>query len=243
MSRPLILVGSRGEIRQLAIIAEMNQIEILGILDHHYYGNKVSIGDIPIIGDERWLLDSTNTQAQSWLQECVFFPANYHDGSQAFNGLDLGALRIERIDILERSGAEVINLIHPETKLHALTSKYGNGFKIGRGNMIDDSCVIAVDHVEIGDYCTISIDVKIGHQTKLGRNVIVGPSVFLRHCDIGNNAYMGIYSRISGMYDKKGIIKIGENSTVWASSEVKNHVPDHSIYTNTDRIFKKRSSI
>ena len=110
--------------RQIAVLAELNDIEVLGIIDHHYYGNTDTIGGIPVIGDERWLLDSDNQQAQQWLNECDFFPANWSTGSQQlYNGANLDLLRLQRIDILDQSKARVINLIHPGAFVHS-DSKY-----------------------------------------------------------------------------------------------------------------------
>ena len=39
IKRPLIFVGSRNKQALLHIAAELNGYEILGILDHHYYGD------------------------------------------------------------------------------------------------------------------------------------------------------------------------------------------------------------
>ena len=143
MKRPLIFVGSRQMMRSLATIAELNQIEVVGILDHHYWNNTESIGGIPVIGDERWLLDNSNSQAQKWLAQCDFFAANWWTGSQHLNdpGPDLGLLRMQRIAVLEKSQANVINLIHPNARVpvNRPQSKYSN-YKLGRGILIDDDC-------------------------------------------------------------------------------------------------------
>ena len=77
MSKPLILVGSRQKLTRVAHVAELNGIEILGILDHHYYGQLDNICGIPLIGDERWLLDSDHSVAAEWRQNCDFFVANW----------------------------------------------------------------------------------------------------------------------------------------------------------------------
>jgi len=85
MNRPIIFVGSRQGMAQLAVVADLSGMQILGILDHHYYGNTDTIADIPVIGDERWLLDPENAQAKSWIEECDFFPANYHKDQWCIN--------------------------------------------------------------------------------------------------------------------------------------------------------------
>lgn len=240
MNRPLIFIGSRQKLVRLAVVAEANNIEIKGILDHHYYGNTESMWGIPIIGDERWLLDSTNEQANQWLQDCDFFVANWPNGAQALPGqLDLSDLRLERISILEKSGASVVNLIHPNS-IRGLESRYNN-IKLGKGIFIDDDCWIdATDSVSIGNYSVISTGCKLTHYAKLGTNVLLAPEVYLYNCEVADNCYFGMHSRINLQKNKNlDIVTIGKNSTVWTGSEVNKNIPDNSIFTDQQRIFKK----
>jgi acetyltransferase-like isoleucine patch superfamily enzyme len=241
MSKPLILIGSRQKLVRLAVVAELNSIEIKGILDHHYYGNTNSIWNIPVIGDERWLLDHNNQQANQWREECDFFVANWSKGSQTFgNDLDLSALRLSRIDLVEQANVSVINLIHPNS-IQNLTSKYAD-IKLGKGIFIDDDCwVDATDSVEIGDYSVISTGCKLTHHAKLGKNVMLAPEVYLYNCEIADNSYFGMYSRINLQKNKNiDIVTVGKNSTIWAGAEVDKHVPSNSIFTDSQRIFKKQ---
>lgn len=241
MLKPLIFVGSRHDIVRLAVVAELNGFEIAGILDHHYYGNTESMSGIPIIGDERWLLDSANEQSNQWLQNCNFFAANWTSGSQPGpEELDLSELRLERISILEKSGASVINLIHPGS-IQGLESKYNN-IKLGKGIFVDDDCwVDATDSVEIGDYSIVSTGCRITHHTTLGKNVVLAPEVYLCNCEIADNSCFGMYSRINIQKSKDiDTVTVGKNSTIWTGAEVNKHVPSDSIFTDTQRIFKKR---
>lgn len=240
MSRPLIFVGSRQCMMALANIAELNGIEIAGILDHHYWGNTESIGNIPIIGDERWLLDKDNIQAQTWLLEYDFFVANYWNGQQSKN-LNIQKLRQDRINILEQSQARVINLIHPSVNIYKLTSKYQN-VQLGKGIEIHDDCWISLDHTKIGDYCSIQNNSRVGHDAILGKNVIVSPDAWMFDCEIGNDSFIGMSSMIDIIEVSRRenhLIRIGNNSSVWANSRIIRDVPGDSIYTNTNRILKK----
>jgi len=242
-SRPLIFVGSRQKLVRLAVVADLNGIEIKGILDHHYYSNTDQICQVPVIGDERWLLDETNSLAQEWKRDCDFFIANWNDGSQGLDGLDLGELRKQRIEIVEQSGVNVINLIHPDSKIRDIDSKYAD-IKLGRGIFIDDDCwVDGTDHVEIGDYNVISTGCTVTHDVKLGKNVMVAPEVFLYGCTVGDNSYFGMFSKINyHKYRSISSIDIGTNCTVWTGAEVNRSIPDNSIYTDNERIFKKIKS-
>ena len=238
MARPLIFVGSRQQMRQVALVAELNGIEILGIIDHHYYGNQDTLGGIPVIGDERWLLDSSNTQAQQWLQDCDFFPANWWDGRQQLgDGLDLELLRLQRIDILEKSNASVINLIHPGAFVH-YDSKYAD-LKLGKGILIDNLCAVSIDSVEIGDYCVISIGSKVAHHVTLGKNILLAGENYIHNADVGDNVYFGMYSRITQQHHGERI-SIGNFCTVWASAEVSKSMPDNKMYTSNGRVLKKQ---
>jgi carbonic anhydrase/acetyltransferase-like protein (isoleucine patch superfamily) len=243
MSRPLIFVGSRHVMGELAIIAELRGIEIMGILDHHYYGNTTEISRVPVIGDERWLLDPTNNQAQEWLKTCDFFPANVWDGVQwtpLSGNIDLQKLRQNRIEILEKSGANCINLIHPNAIVFGLDSKYST-LTLGKGILMHAGSRASITNVSIGDFCIIMEDSFLGHDTLLGKNVIVAAASCLHSCDVGDNGYIGQFSKIDPIAcaRKKEKIKIGTNSTVWSNSLIIKDVPDNSIYTYTNRILKK----
>jgi acetyltransferase-like isoleucine patch superfamily enzyme len=238
--RPLIFVGSRQKMSRLAFAAELLGIEVLGILDYHYYGNTADISGIPVIGDERWLLDDTNTQAQTWKDTCDFFPGNWWEGKQPTDKTrpDLGLLRQQRIDVLEQTKVNVINLINPLSVIENPNSQYAN-VNFGRGIFIDSDCWISNNFIDIGDYCSISYGTKISWHTRLGKNVCVGPNTYLYSCDIGDNSYFGMFSKIDISRSQQEKITIGKNCTVWSNCSVVKDVEDNKIYTDTNRTFKK----
>lgn len=242
---PLIFVGSRFLQKTLHLTAELNGYKILGILDHHYYGRQDSIGGAPVIGDERWLLDPENTQAQQWLKDCVFFPANWWIGQQALssNELDLQKLRQDRIAILEASGANVISLIHPSSQTIGANSKYAD-LSIGKGVFIGEHCTISTDYVTIGDYCSIVMVSNILACTTLEKNVCVAPDTFIHHCNIGNDSYVGVGCRFDQPFlAQNGEYHVGENCTLWANSRVNKDIPANCILTHHGRILKKQKFI
>ena len=245
MRKKLIFVGSRAMIASLAIIADLTDMDVIGILDHHYYGNKTDINGIPYIGDERWLLDKSNDQAQSWLRDCVFFPVNWHTGRQSINqtGPDLTELRKERIRILEESKANVMNLIHPGIiGINDIYSKYSTT-TIGKGILLQSAVWIGPDNNHIGNYCQIEAGSFIGHDTTLGTNVLIAPKCYIGNgsrITVGDNSYIGAFSSFDFKHDGSDMI-IGKNVTVWTRSIVKKAtIPDNSIYTDTDRILRKK---
>lgn len=236
--KPLIFLGSRLGMSQLATVAEALGYEVEGILDFQYYGNKDTISNIPVIGNDLWLLDENNTQAQKWLKDCDFFVANFFGGSK--EDIKNQILRTRRIQMLERLGIDSPNLIHPSNNLAGLTSKYTDkSLKIGKGNFFDEGVTIHQDNVTIGDYCCLTWGVKVSHDTVIGNNVSFAPNCFYQFCDIGNDTFLGYNSEVSPF--AKNRISIGNNVVVWAKSSVLVDVPDNSVYTHKDRIISKRA--
>lgn len=244
--RPLIFVGSRVNMLQLAIPAAKLGREILGILDYQYYNNTDNVDGIPIIGDERWLLDSNNQQAQDWLRTCDFFVATLSTGEQLDknNESNREVLRYQRINLLDQINASVANLIDPDSNLSKnLNNIYGR-IKLGKGILVSDSADVTMYNVEIGDYATIQSQVFVGHHVQIGRNVSIAPMVKLFSCNIGSNSTIGMYSytRCSAL-SRKDYYNIGSWSTVWSESCINRDVPDNSILTNCGRVLKKYRKI
>ena len=244
MKKPLIFVGSRQMIQSIRIIADLNDYEVIGILDHHYWGNTDTLGGIPYIGDERSLLSKDNKQAQSWLKDCVFFPINWHSGIQSYQGeLDLNLLRQERLRILEESGAEVINLIHPEViGRNDLYHRYATT-TLGKGILMQASSFVAPDDSKIGDYCQIEAGSFVPHDITLGKNVLVAPKCYVGSgacLTIGDNTYIGAGTKWDFKLDSAEPLTVGENVTIWTNSLVSKSIPDNHFHTDGGRIFKKR---
>jgi len=223
--------------RDLATIAELNGIEILGILDHHYWGQQDSIANIPVIGDERWLLDPEHKLATSWRQDCVFFPGNWDIGQQ--NGF-LQKLRLERINLLDQAQVEVINLIHPSASIPLTNSRYSD-YKLGRGVLIHANVFHSGTEVVIGDYCSFLCGTIISENSTIERNVTVCPAVFVSHSHIKENTVMGWYSRTNHTFQRRDLV-IGKNVSVWTSAEIVKDIPDNCMYTHDGRILTKGGS-
>jgi len=240
--RPLIFVGSRSNILQLAITASKLGRTILGILDYQYYNNTDNIDGIPVIGDERWLLDSTNQQAQDWLKTCDFFVATFATGEQLDknNGANREALRYQRINLLDQVNANVANLIDPDSDLFKNLNNIYSRIKLGKGIFIANSVDVSMSTVNIGDYATIEPQAFIGHHVCIGRNVTIAPVSKIFSCSIGDNSIIGMYSytQCYGL-SRKDHYNIGAWSTIWSQSCIDRDVPDNSILTNRGRVLKK----
>lgn len=233
--KKLILVGSRQNLDDIITAAQICGYKIIGILDKHYHGNTNSICGIPVIGSEEELL---NPDSQ-W-RKYSFFPANWWDGKQAvgnqtFNGDDL---RRQRLDLLDRAGVNVINLVM-DPYVHWL--HFRRNFTIGKGVLILAGARIGAN-VSIGDYCVIDWDVRL-IQTELGRNTVIGTDSLLAHVKTGNNVRIGVRSLLIPSR-KKDLLTLENDAIVYINSLVLDDVPEGSVYTmygQTRKRFKKPS--
>jgi acetyltransferase-like isoleucine patch superfamily enzyme len=244
LKRPLIFVGSRNLINDMAIAAETDGREIIGVLDQRFWGNQATVGGgkIPVIGSEDWLLDTNNATAQQWLRTCDFIVASYWDGGQHLEGgFDPGQARLNQIRILEQSGANIINLIHPSAMVDGLYSRYGD-ITIGRGVFLNRGFLTVSSGVSIGDHFVGEASAVLGDGVTIGHNTIMAPHAFAYQCSIGSNVYMGAFTRVN-IWHKKSPINIGNNVTIFTNAEVIKDIPDGHMYTADGRVLRKRKTL
>jgi acetyltransferase-like isoleucine patch superfamily enzyme len=232
LSKKLILVGSRQNLTDIVYTAQDLGYEVIGILDKHYWGNTSTIDNVPVIGSEDELLDPAN----HW-RDHDFFPANWWDGSQDLSGQgqDGGQLRQHRISLLEKSGVNVVNLIHPTaTFFHKFDT-----VTIGRGNLILGHAKFT-SHISIGNYNVIDWDCNIGTGTQIHNNVIVGAATTTAHVSLLDNTRIGVGCIL--IPRKKDTMTIGPNSVVYIGSTCTVDVPPDSVYTMHNRVKKRIKS-
>lgn len=231
--KKLILVGSRANLFDIIRAADDSGYRIVGILDSHYWGNTKTICGIPVIGSEQELLDPNS----KW-RNCNFFPANWWDGKQAVGQtLNADQLRQDRLDLLDRAGVRVVNLITKD--IHWFHDK--RGLVLGKGILILSNASIGAN-VSIGDYSVIDWDSRLV-ETTVGRNSIIGAASILAHVVVGNNARIGVRSTLIPSR-KKDLLTVGNGSIIYIGSLVLDDVPDGSVYTmfgQTRKRFKKPS--
>jgi hypothetical protein len=231
-TKKLILVGSRRNLTDIVYTAHDLSYEVIGILDKHYWGNTEHIDGIPIIGSEDELLDPSN----QW-KNYDFFPANWWDGAQDLTGQgqDGGQLRQQRISLLEQSGVNVVNLIHPTaTFFHKFDT-----VTFGRGNLILGHAKFT-SHISIGNYNVIDWDCNIGTETQIHNNVIVGAATTTAHVRLLDNTRIGVGCVL--IPRKKDVMTIGPNSVVYIGSTCTVDVPPDSVYTMHNRVKKRIKS-
>ena len=147
-----------------------------------------------------------------------------------------GLVRQRHIQIAEQSGAQLINLVHPDAMID-LAHRYSD-IKIGRGCFFNRGSLSVASGVTIGNHFIAEAGVIMGDGTSVGNNVILAPGVFLYQCQIGNNAYFGAWSRIN-IWHKKAPVNIGNDVTVFTNAEVIKDVPDGHMYSADGRVLRK----
>lgn len=234
VKKQLILVGVRENLIDVIDIAVACGYTVIGILDQYYYGNTLEKNNIPIIGSELELLDSTNSRAQHWLHHCEFFCSSWWDGSQYFNrgGLDNEKVRQERIQLLYQVQAKIANLIHPSV---AIT--HSNTFTVGKGVLICANVRIN-DNVTIGDHSAIDWGAAVG-ETELGKNCIIGVRSVLSNCNIHDNVRIGVLGVVIGSKKDWSRVEVGTGSILHVGAVLVRDLPDNHVCTTHGRILSR----
>ena len=230
LRKKLILVGSRTNLSDIESAARVCGYKIIGILDKHYWGNTKEICGIPVIGSEEELLDPKS----KW-RKYNFFPANWWDGKQKIGDqtFDGDQLRQERLDLLDRSGVRVVNLIMDP---YVAWLHFQKNLTLGKGLLILAGCRIGAN-VSIGDYSVLDWGVKIV-ESSIGRNTIIGSESTLAHVEAGDNVRVGVNSLLLPTRNNK-ILKVGNNAIIYITSVVLDSVPEDHVYTMHGKMRKR----
>ena len=230
LRKKLILVGSRTNLSDIESAARVCGYKIVGILDKHYWGNTKEISGIPVIGSEEELLDPKC----KW-RKYNFFPANFWDGKQRIGNetFDGDQLRQERINLLDRSGVRVINLIMDP---YVAWVHFQKNLKLGKGILILAGSRIGAN-VSIGDYCILDWGSKVFNST-IGRNSSVGAEATISHVEAGDNVRIGMNSMLVPARNNR-ILTVGHNAVVYITSVVLDSIPEDHVYTMHGKMRKR----
>lgn len=170
-----VIIGSGGFAKEiLFLIDEINNINkmnfknpiynVLGFINNDPNTWGMQINNIPIIGDDNWVLN-------------YMFPLNVVIG--------IGSPYIKR-KIVQRFGNKVNypNLIHPSV----IKSNY---IKFGCGIIITAGSVLTTN-IEIKDHAMINLACTIGHDVKINSYAVLSPGVNVSgNVSIGEGTYIG----------------------------------------------------
>lgn len=206
MSKKLILYGASNP-TTLKVIQAINQAsptwELIGFVDDERAKHKEAFG-YPILGGGEDL------------------PNLGLSDLTVFNNV-FSSTTIRRRVSGKLLDFQTTNLITPGTDLNLVTC--------GQGIVIEQ--LVAIDaYSVIGDHCALKRSCSIGHETKLGSFVFVGPGATIcGRVEIGSGSYIGAGSCI------RDGTKIGKNCIVGAGAVVVKDVPPNvTVVGNPARV-------
>lgn len=217
--KPILLIGSRQDNRQLITAAESTGRKIVGIVDR-FYLNQIHDG-LPIVASDLDLLDISsdiyrNKDDYDWFVSTIFTGVTNHK----VNNENSWFMRNQRASIALTAKLNLINIQHSNSFVDP-TCTMGKNIYIGWGCYFGAYCNIGSfthfayncglgHHTTISDYCTISSTITVGNST-IGKNVFLGPGI--------NISRRG-----------KSVTSIGDNSIIIGGSPILKSVPPNTIY-------------
>lgn len=220
MTRPIIFLGSSLQLYDFFEVCERTGRIPYGIIDKFYYGNTESFDGVPYIGAE----DSVDFD--SLKKDYDFFIG--------VNPLPPPYLPINRerkqmfMDLVDRYDLPCVNLIDPQSKVHK-SAKLGKGIFVGYAVAIGGG-------TEIGDHTQICGAVGVGHDSKIGRNVVLQrASMILSLTQVGDNVYVGMGAKCI----KPQGMNIGADSFIHPTVTVMRDVEPNEVISLTGRNPKK----
>ena len=229
--KPLILVGVRANINDIKTLAARCGYDVIGILDQYYYGNTTDIDGTPIIGDERWLLDSSKPVTQGWKQHAWFFCSSWWTGKQFLNtvGLDLEIVRTNRINLLDQAQVRLANLIDPDAWIPNPST-----VTLGQGIMIIGKATIG-SHCEIGDHSVIDWGAALSRHSKIGKGCIIGAGANIANYVIEDYVRIGVRAVLVGSKKDFSDARVGARSVVHVGAVATDDIPPDHIRTTNHR--------
>lgn len=216
MSTNLVIIGSGGDARETADIAEASNragtsdYNILGFIVERKHGEPGTIiGGLPILGDFDWLAGRAGKVV-------------------AVGGVGSPPLRHRLVGLAARHGIEFANVIHPSTQIVP-------SVKLGKGVVIAAGCFLT-SQARLGNHTHVNVACNIPHDNVMDDFATLSAGVRLAgkvHLQLG--CYVGLGAMV--LEGKR----VGKWSVVGAGSMVHRDVPDRVTVTgNPARILYKR---
>ena len=227
--RPLVLVGTRSDLEPIVEIAEELDIPILGILDRFYVGQTFQ--DIPVLGSDLDLLDPTS-DVYKLIETSDFFVCTYFGGVTNTNNPNENTflLRQERIDIVRRAGCNLINLIHPDSRVSRTAT-------LGRNILVLPSAYIE-SHTQIGSFGTFMYRISVAHHSIVGENCTMMPDAGTGGTvTLGKNVTIGVNTRILSSGSNTAV---GDNAVIGPGLTILRDIPANSIVQVNGKILENK---
>jgi len=225
MSRPIIFLGSSLNILQYTDVCDLNGVEVAGIIDDDYYGNRADIDGIPVISGE------SVADFETLKQSCDFFIGTNKIIGQP-RSIDRRNKYIKLCNDLE---LPLANIIDP-------TARISSRVKLGQGIFVG-FCSYVGAHVELKDHCRIHGHVAVGHHSIIEANVVMQRKSFISgSIHLKQDAYIGIGSEIIASTKEVNGMTVGEHAVIAPGLIVMRSVEDNEIVTHASRkIYQART--
>lgn len=153
MADELYVLGASGLAREMALLAEQTVVPQLGLRVAGFIDRRVDQhGDtddrVPVVGDDRWLLDGPPVSVVL--------------------GIGFPDVRNAVAERYRAAGFHFPALVHPAAVLDARVSSLGLGCVVTAGVVV--SCDVA-----LADHVLLNWNVTIGHDTTIGTGSVVNP--------------------------------------------------------------------
>ena len=216
----LIFLGTNSVLERYIEAATTQGLEIAGIIDSDWYGNRESFAGLPILDSQ----DVFDRDATLYRDHVFFIGVNWHPVA----GRDIDKRQM-MIGIVRKHGLTCVNLIEQQTVISP-TASLGQGIYVGSHTTIETGSVV-------NDFAIIGNGVNIGHHSIIGENTNLQQKSGV-HARIGANTYVGM----STVIFKDGMITIGSNVNIDPCLYVARDVVDGTRVTlNRDmlRIYRR----
>jgi sugar O-acyltransferase (sialic acid O-acetyltransferase NeuD family) len=197
MKKKLLIIGASGHGKVVADIAiKMNKWKAISFLDDN-------INIEPPLGLD--VIGTTNDYYK------------YVDNYEMFVGIGNNLTRKKIFEILEKTGANIPVLIHPNAVI-------GQQVDIGQGTVVMAGAIIN-SYTRVGKGCIVNTGSTIDHDNKIGDFVHISPGAHLAGTvSVGNCSWLGIGSIVSNN------IKITNDCIIGAGAVVVKDLNKSGVY-------------
>ena len=182
-TKPLIFLGSSMVMGKLFDVCDDHGIEIAGIIDNDYYGNRDAIDGVPVIDTE--LSFDDKEKCRNYRDNYNFFCANNWQPLADPISVRNKTKRLNFLNLIESKELNCISLV-------SKTASISRRATLGRGVFIDTLAVIEPG-VSIGDHSCVFAHAIVGHHMTLGKNCVVQRKSFVAQASVAeDNCYFGL---------------------------------------------------
>lgn len=229
--KPMVLLGSRQTWDFITDTCEQLGIEVLGFLDHNYFGRVDTLDGISCIGTEQDLIKNPNMFA-----DAKFFIGNFWDGNSNIENTDTLTgyqLRLQQLKLISKLKLECHTLIDPRSLL-SKDIEFGPGTYVGRGVNIRSGC-------RIGSHCNILDNSGFANDVTIGDNCVLSAGAYLMsNVTLGNNVYMGTRATVlNGHSSQQDRVYIGDDCKIYAHALVTKNMEPKTVAVYNNRIMKR----